>query len=79
MVRKSWDEFRETGLLCFVNTFLHMFGWAIVICKDNDELEVFPARVNYSGFSEESYEKNYKKVKNLLKEDLTQFEQVSED
>ena len=27
---KSWKEFRESGLLWFVNTILHTFGWALV-------------------------------------------------
>lgn len=27
---KTWDEFRETGLLYFVNSFLQIFGWSIV-------------------------------------------------
>lgn len=29
-------EFRESGLLLFVNTFLHIFGWVIVIEMDDD-------------------------------------------
>lgn len=30
ITKKSWSEFRETGLLLLVNTILHAFGWAIV-------------------------------------------------
>lgn len=25
--RKSWEKFRESGLLWFVNRSLHLFGW----------------------------------------------------
>lgn len=70
MKKESWGNFRKTGLLCFVNTFLHIFGWAIVIEKDGDNIiEVYPARVNFTGFSEESYEKDYEKVRKLLKDE----------
>lgn len=55
--KKSWDEFRKTGLLWLMNTLLHTFGWAIVIEYD-DEAEdvvvgVYPARVTYRGFTKE--------------------------
>lgn len=39
MDKKSWDKFRETGLLCFVNTFLHIFGWCIVIKTEDEQLK----------------------------------------
>jgi len=29
--KKTWKEFRETGLLWWINMVLHTFGWAIVI------------------------------------------------
>ena len=28
VVKKSWSQFRETGLVVFINSFLHIFGWA---------------------------------------------------
>ena len=61
---KTWYEFRGTGLLLFVNMFLHMFGWAIVIEADDDELvhAVYPARTKYRGFNEDSIAKAYKKL-----------------
>ena len=33
--RKSWEEFRNAGLLWWINMILHTFGWAIDIwrCK----------------------------------------------
>lgn len=36
--KKTWDEFRATGLLWLVNTILHVFGWAIVV--DVDKMKV---------------------------------------
>ena len=35
--RKTWKEFRESGLLWFINTILHMFGWAIVVDVDMED------------------------------------------
>ena len=72
MEEKTWEEFRESGLLWFVNTILHLFGWAIVVFKnDNGEIEkVSPARVSWRGFSEESNEKGYKNVTKFLSENI---------
>jgi hypothetical protein len=69
--RKSWDEFRKTGLLQFVNALLHVFGWAICVKVDYDKdtetetsgvLECYPARVKFRGFSEEDQTDMYKKI-----------------
>ena len=61
---KTWYEFRGTGLLLFVNIFLHMFGWAIVVEVGDDDLvqAVYPARTKYRGFSEDSIANAYKKL-----------------
>lgn len=60
--RKEWNEFRATGLLHFINHFLHIFGWSIVVTIDsetNKVEDVFPARVIFRGFDEKSTEKAY--------------------
>lgn len=72
MEEKTWKEFRESGLLWFVNTILHLFGWAIVVyTNDNGDIEnVSPARVSWRGFSVESNEKGYKSVTKFLSENI---------
>jgi len=76
MERKTWDEFRDSGLLWFVNSILHMFGWAITVDANIHEdksveiLEVFPSRVKYTGFSEESNESGYNKVWKYLRKNI---------
>lgn len=49
---KSWEEFRESGLLWLINTTLHVFGWAIVFeiykIGDDTNTRVYPARVSNS-------------------------------
>jgi hypothetical protein len=69
---KTWDDFRHAGLLWFVNRMLHLFGWAIVVrVDDNDKtIEVYPARVDYFGFSEEADDEHLTKFKAALKKDF---------
>ena len=76
--KKSWEEFRASGLLWFINTILHMFGWAIVVDVEADEngaysdncviTNVYPARVKFRGFDEKSNTEGYIKVSQYIKE-----------
>lgn len=52
ITRKSWDEFRDSRLLWWVNRSLHLFGWSIVMEFDNKGKvnDVYPARVKFRGF-----------------------------
>ena len=74
--RKSWEEFRETGLLFFINQVLHAFGWSIVVELDKDTGEItscYPARVKFRGFAESSVEKGYKKIGIYLKDNASEL------
>ena len=67
--KHTWSEFRESGLLWFINTILHVFGWAIVLDMENDEIKsVYPARVRYRGFSPEINDKGYERINKFLLE-----------
>ena len=68
--RKSWDDFRESGMLWFINTILHAFGWAICISLNEGGTVdlVCPARVKFRGFEQEVNDVGYKKVAQYLKE-----------
>lgn len=70
--RKTWFEFQQTGLLWFVNTILHTFGWSIVIDINEDSKEenvqVYPARVTFRGFSSSSNGRGYQRISKYLKE-----------
>ena len=71
MERKSWEEFRASGLLWFVNRILHIFGYAIVIETNDTDTQVtdcYPARVSFRGFSEATEERGYLAVSKLMKE-----------
>ena len=68
---KEWKEFRESGLLWFINQTLHVFGWAIVVEVLNDEIvRAYPARVKFRGFSEESSTKGYQNVSKYLQQNI---------
>lgn len=70
VVEKTWKEFRESGLLWWINTILHTFGWAIAV-KVNDLEEivgVYPARVRFRGFGEKQIEEGYVKISKFMVE-----------
>ena len=75
--RKSLQEFRESGLLWFINSILHTFGWAIVIDLDADIM--YPARVKYRGFSEELNDKGYRLVTQYMVSNATELLEETED
>ena len=57
ITEKSWKEFKDSGLLWFINKTLHVFGWAIVMemnKETNEIVRAYPARVKFRGFSEEN-------------------------
>jgi hypothetical protein len=79
---KSWKEFRESGLLWFVNTILHTFGWALVLVtefEDGKIKRVYPARVKFRGFTEETNTKGYQKVSKYLKENIEELEKEANE
>ena len=70
VTEKSWDEFRDSGLLWFINTILHTFGWAIVVEMDKGEIiRCYPARVKFRGLSEERNTEGYKQLSNYMKQE----------
>lgn len=73
---RTWNEFRATGLLMFVNMFLHIFGWMIVIESDGSEIKrCYPARTKYKGFTEPSQNKAYERLENFMKNEVFGKEQ----
>lgn len=64
----TWYDFRNSGLLLFVNMFLHIFGWCIVcrIDESGNITKVYPARTCYRGFSEGSISSAYIKLSEFI-------------
>ena len=71
VTEKSWEEFKETGLLWFINTTLQMFGWAIVFEYEDEKLtRAYPARCKFRGFSEDVTSEGYFKVTKYLHDNI---------
>ncbi len=70
---RSWEEFRQAGLLWFVNRFLHIWGWALVAEFEVEDGQpktlnrVYPARCAFRGFSEESEERGFTRLRNWMR------------
>jgi hypothetical protein len=64
---RKWDDFRSAGMLFFINMILHAFGWAIVVEVDEGIVtNVYPARVGYRGFDEQSQDEEHVKIAEYL-------------
>lgn len=70
----SWEEFREAGLLWWINRGLHLFGWAIVVDVDQNDaskvLRVYPARCTFRGFAGESEERGFRKLTKHISDEM---------
>ena len=68
--RRTWKEFRSTGALLFVNSFLQIFGWSIAVDVDDDGSikEVYPIRTAFRGFSEKNVDEAYMKLADYIAE-----------
>lgn len=62
--RKTWEEYRNSGMLWFANVILNAFGWAIVF--DTEHKDAYPARVRFRGYSEEINSNGYRKVSKYI-------------
>ena len=78
---KSWKEFRESGLLWWINMLLHTFGWAIAFnVEDNGDItDVYPARVKFRGFDNENNTDGYIKVSEYLSQNIESLVRESKE
>jgi hypothetical protein len=81
ITKKTWEEFRNTGLLWWINTLLHTFGWAIAFAMtdDNKLIEVYPTRVKFRGFDDKMVTEGYQKVSEYLKDNIDDLLQESKE
>lgn len=78
--KRNWEEFRNTGLLWFVNFILHLFGWAIVYEIEGGMIkEVYPARVKYRGFDEKTISEGYLKISQYLENNISELRIEAEE
>lgn len=76
----SWKEFRDSGMLWWVNMILHTFGLAIVYDVEDGEItNVYPARVKYRGFAEKNNTDGYIKISKYIKENAEELVREAQD
>ena len=72
--KKSWDEFRETGLTLIINQILHIFGWAIAYeIEDGKVVNCYPVRTKFRGFEGDSVSKAYINVSRWIKDNAEEL------
>ena len=78
---KSWEQFRKDGMLLFINSILHYFGWAIVVELNEKQfvMRAYPARVKFRGFDEKSTSKAHIQVANYLKQNAAKLFKEAND
>lgn len=78
--KKQWEEFRDSGLLWWINMILHTFGWAIVVEMENEKIiNAYPARVKFRGFGEKNNTEGYIKISKYIKENADELLEESEN
>lgn len=66
--KRTWKEFRESGLLWWINMILHTLGWAICLqMKDGEVINAYPARVKFRGFDNKNNTEGYIKVSEYMR------------
>ena len=80
IAEKSWEEFRDSGFLWWINMILHTFGWAITVeIEDNKVIDAYPARVKFRGFGEKNNTEGYIKVSQYMKENVSELLEEAEN
>lgn len=75
----SIQQFRDSGLLWFINSILHTFGVCIAYNPDTEQL--YPAITKYRGFDEKNSDLGYRRMTVYMNdnaEDLLKDCEVSE-
>jgi hypothetical protein len=77
---KTWEEFKESGLLWWINMILHTFGWSIVFEYEGNTIKrVYPARVKFRGFNEKHNTEGYQKVSEFMNKNSSELEKESKE
>lgn len=62
------QEFRDTGLLLYINQILHVFGWSIgVNISDDGTQQLIPLRTKFRGFDNQTTTRNYEKIASWIR------------
>jgi hypothetical protein len=69
-------EFKDSGLLFFVNLVLQPLGISLVVEIHDNIYRLFPARTKYRGFSNESQDNGYKHLNEYLKKNIDKITDI---
>lgn len=81
-MNNNWQEFKDSGLLWWVNRSLHLFGWAIIVVEDDQGniVNAYPRRVEYRGFAEDVEDKGFVKLTEYISDNIDKIrEEVLDD
>lgn len=80
VTEKNWDEFRNAGLGWFVNSILHVFGWALVwdVDENGKATNCYPARVKYRGWDEKSQSEGHKRLAEYMENNAYDLKKETE-
>ncbi len=69
---KSWKEFRDAGMLWWVNRTLQLFGWSIKYEFDGDMnvTGVMPVRTRHRGFTKELEAKGHQQLTAFIADNI---------
>ena len=71
----TWEEFRDSGALWYVNRLLHLFGLAICLeIEDGKVVKAYPAKCKYRGFSADCEEEGYAKLTKYISKNIGEIE-----
>lgn len=81
VTKKTWQDFRDTGLFMFINTILHAFDWALVVEVDErgSIKECYPARVKFRGFDGDDQTDMHKKIGAYLNDNAAELKKEAND
>jgi hypothetical protein len=82
LARVAWDEFRDAGLMWWVNRQLHLFGWSLVAVVDPADpaktVKVYPARTEFRGFCSSAEERGFKSLTRHLHESVDELRDTTD-
>ena len=76
-MKDQWKAFYDTGLLFFVNTFLRIFGWEIIMIFNGTDVTVFPDRVTARGYHKDTMKTAYNNLRSFMAKECVSFESIS--
>lgn len=68
----SGKEFKDSGMLWYINQQLHLFGMALTWNSETDEIK--PAITKFRGFGQMTNDEGYKKISEYLRDNIVDLE-----